>query len=160
MKRHDWKKLIEEPVSRAAQDRMFAAADSFLEENLAASSSSRIWQDLVEEPVSREARDRTFRAADRFIDEHLAPAPAPSWASRLFGPGMAFTFAGAAAAVAIFFLISVPKDGRMPEAVPETARIEPELIQNIDLLLELDTLEHWNPDKQAQGTYQWKKERS
>jgi hypothetical protein len=115
------------------------------------------WKRIIEEPVSREAQDRMFAAADHFIDENLAPARGPSWLERLFAPAFSIPLAAGAAAVAVFFLISVPRQA----AMPEVARIEPELIQNLEILLELETLEHWEPGKQASesGT-KWKKERT
>lgn len=159
MKKQDWKKLVEEPVSREARERMFAAADLFIEENLASAKAD--WKAIIEEPVGREARSRTFAAADRFIDEHLAPAREASWIERFLGPTVGFSLAGSAAAVALFFLVSAPKGDQQPAPAAEVAQVEPGMIQDLDLLLELETLEHWEPGKQAKGTKAtWKKNQS
>jgi hypothetical protein len=119
--------------------------------------SKQDWKKIVEEPVSREAQERMFAAADSFIDDKLAAERGPSWLARLLAPAFSIPLAAGAAAVAVFFMFNAPQY----QGAPEVAKVEPELIQNLDILLELETLEHWEPGKQArESKAQWTKERT
>lgn len=113
------------------------------------------WKKIIEQNVSDEARDRTFAAADRLLDS-MQPERKASWLELLLSPAGGLSLAGAAAAVvAVVIYTSQPK-----QANEQVAAIEPEMIQNIEILMELETLEHWDPAAKDGAKQKWKKKSS
>ena len=114
------------------------------------------WKKIFESEVSDEARNRIFLAADNLIDEmHSEKEKASFWA-RLFSPAGGVALAGAAALAVLFAL----QPGNKNEAPAQHAAVDPELVRNIDMLLDLDTLEKWNPGPTKKVKAEWQKRKS